>query len=229
MIDLEKKFIGLGGVFLSPPSLLKNKLDNIKAIIFDWDGVFNDGVKDSNFSSSYAEGDAMGTNLLRFGFYLKYGFIPNTTVITGALNEISKHLAKREHYDNLYYKCINKGAAFEEYLKDNNLKPSEVAFCFDDVLDLPIAKKCGLRFYINSSGRPLFEDYIAQKNLFDYKTGCKGGENAVREVVELILGLLDNYHEVIENRLDFTEKYQTYLNNRNSLRTEIIEWKGGSE
>jgi len=225
MVDIEKKFIGIGGEFLSPPSVLKSKLDGIKAIIFDWDGVFNDGVKDTNFSSSYSEGDAMGTNLLRFGFYLHYGFIPNTTILTGALNEISKHLTEREHFNHLYYKSINKGAAFEDFLKRAKIQAHEVAFCFDDVLDLPIAQNCGLRFYINSPGRPLFNDYITKNNLFDYKTGNMGGNNSVREVAELVLGLMGNYEEVIQNRLGFSERYSEYLRLRNSVVSEIIEWK----
>ncbi len=225
MLDLEKIFIGRGGEFLSPPSVLKNKLEKIKAIIFDWDGVFNDGVKDSNFSSSFAEGDAMGTNLMRFGFYLKKGFVPNTSIFTGALNDISKYLATREHFDFLIYKCINKGAAFEDYLVKNNLKPEEVAFCFDDVLDLAMAKRCGLRFYIRTAGRPMFDDYVIRHNLFDYKTGRTGSEGGVREVAELVLGLFDNYDEVVHHRLEFSDTYRKYWETRNQRMTEIVEWK----
>ena len=226
MMDLEQKFIGLGGEFLSPPSVLKNKLAKIKAIIFDWDGVFNNGEKDTNFSSNYTEGDAMGTNLLRFGYYLSRGKLPITSIFTGALNDLSRYLAEREHFDYLVYKCINKGAAFEDFLKQHDLSPEEVAFCFDDVLDLPIAEKCGLRFYINSPGRPLFEDYILRNNLCDYRTGNYGGNNAVREVAELILGLLGNYDSVVKHRLDFSETYVEYLQRRNSITSQIVEWKG---
>ncbi len=225
MIDLEKRFIGIGGEFLSPPSVLKNKVSRIKAIIFDWDGVFNDGVKDTNYSSSFSEGDAMGTNLMRFSFYLSRGEIPVTSIFTGALNDIAQHLAKREHFDYLVFKCINKGAAFEDFLNQNSLSPEEVAFCFDDVLDLPIAEKCGLRFYVNSVGRPMFEDYLLRHNLYDYKTGSKGGENAVREIAELLIGLLGNYDDVVKHRLAFTDTYQKYWDQRNSVSTQIIKWK----
>jgi len=223
MIDLEKKFIGLGGEFLSPLSIIRAKFSKIKAIIFDWDGVFNNGEKDAGNSSSYAEGDAMGTNLFRFGFYLDKGVIPITSIFTGALNNLSKHLAEREHFNYLIFKCLDKGKAFEEFLTYHNLKAEEVAFCFDDVLDLPIAQKCGLRFYINGSGRPLFDDYITRNNLFDYKTGNSGGHHAVREVAELLLGLLGNYDQVVQHRLNFTDEYQNYLQLRNSAKTEIVE------
>ncbi len=225
MIDLEKKFIRQGGEFFSPPSVLKNKMAKIKAIIFDWDGVFNNGEKDTNYSSSYAEGDAMGTNLLRFGYYLANGNLPITSIFTGALNEFAKYLSEREHFNYLIYKCIDKGAAFEDFLKKNKLEPQEVAFCFDDVLDLPIAQQCGLRFYVNSPGRPLFEDYLQRKSLYDYKTGNTGGQSAVREIAELILGLLGNYDEVVQHRLSFSSDYAHYLDTRNSVDTQIIEWK----
>ena len=34
-----------GGEFITPPSSFIKKLKGVKAIIFDWDGVFNSGVK----------------------------------------------------------------------------------------------------------------------------------------------------------------------------------------
>ena len=48
-----------------------DRLDKIKAFVFDWDGVFNNGAKDSEGASPFNEVDAMGTNLLRFNHHLR--------------------------------------------------------------------------------------------------------------------------------------------------------------
>ena len=55
-----------GGEFITPPFVLMEKLKNIKAIVFDWDGVFNEGVKGGGNHSGFSEIDSMGTNMLRF-------------------------------------------------------------------------------------------------------------------------------------------------------------------
>jgi len=39
------------GAFLVTPTELQEKLAKIKAYVFDWDGVFNNGFKDDNASS----------------------------------------------------------------------------------------------------------------------------------------------------------------------------------
>ena len=59
-----------GGEFVASPRDLQHRLQNIRAFIFDWDGVFNNGAKTGAGGSGFDEADAMGTNLLRFGFWL---------------------------------------------------------------------------------------------------------------------------------------------------------------
>src|SRR5580704_1165232 len=95
------------GNFLEASFALAEKLAGVKAIVFDWDGVFNNGVKDENGSSSFSEVDAMGTNLFRFNHYMRTGKVPITAIISGESNKSSETLAKREHFDAVYYKTAN--------------------------------------------------------------------------------------------------------------------------
>ena len=44
-MKIDRHFIEIGGEFITPFSILEQKVQNIQAIIFDWDGVFNNGIK----------------------------------------------------------------------------------------------------------------------------------------------------------------------------------------
>ncbi len=207
-------FENLGGKFYIENSIFINKLGKIKAYIFDWDGVFNDGSK-TDSGSSYSEVDSMGINMLRFAHWLRHKNLPITAIMTGENNQPAFFLAKREKFHSVYYKFANKQFAFEHFLEEHKLKPNEVAFCFDDILDLSIAAKCGLRFLIRREASPLFERYVEKNRLVDYKTANVGGKFAIREVSELILGMNGAYDKTIEKRQNFDQDYQNYLAERN--------------
>lgn len=222
MNNTEIIFTELGGTFCRPFAEFKNRLANIKAYIFDWDGVFNDGVK-TDQGSPFSEVDAMGTNMLRFGHWLKNGSLPALAIITGEDNPAAKLLSQREHFQALYFKSNNKLLTFEHFLNSNNLKAHEVAFVYDDVLDLGVAEKCGLRFLVKHKANPLFQSYANKNEIVDYITASD--DHAVREVCELILGASGIYDEAIQKRSQFDETYQKYLNERNKVSTAIYSTK----
>ncbi|HCW07100.1 MAG TPA: phosphatase [Cytophagales bacterium] len=224
MDNTEIIFTELGGTFSRPFAEFKNQLALIKAYVFDWDGVFNDGVK-TDQGSPFSEVDAMGTNMLRFGHWLKHGSLPAVAVITGEDNPAAKLLSQRDHFHALYFKSTNKLVAFEHFLQTNSLKASEVAFVYDDVLDLGMAEKCGLRFLVKHHAAPLFQNYSVKNQIADYITSTD--DHAVREVCELILGSNGVYDEAIQKRSHFDELYQKYLGERNRVVTQISFIKDG--
>ncbi len=221
-----KLFENLGGEFISSPSFIQEKLKEIKAFIFDWDGVFNSGTKGEGISSTYTEADSMGTNLLRFGYWLKNNQqLPIMAIITGENNLSAKKLAQREHFHHIYFKIPDKATALEYLLNTYQLKAKEIAFCFDDVLDFPIAKKCGLKFMVRRDASPLFKQYAIENKLCDYITAQQGGNHAVREISDLILGLTEQINPVIKERTNFSELYINYLKQRNSPETQMFTVK----
>ncbi|MCF6240011.1 MAG: hypothetical protein L3J74_01550 [Bacteroidales bacterium] len=223
MHDIEKIFKNQGGEFISSLSYIKEKLNTIKAFIFDWDGVFNSGTKGEGISSSYTEADSMGTNLLRFGYWLRNNKkLPFVSIITGENNQSAKKLAVREHFHHIYFKIPNKALAFEHLLKSFQLSAAEVAFCFDDVLEFPIAKQCGLKFMVRRDASPLFKQYAIEHKLCDYITSQQGGNHAVREISDLILGLYGNMNQVIDERTKFSTLYTAYLQERNIPETKMF-------
>ena len=144
-IDQQNITYHFKGEFLTSPELMAERLGKIKAFIFDWDGVFNNGVKNANGSSSFSEIDSMGTNMLRFNHFLRNQQIPHTAIITGENNIDAYTFASRECFSAVYYRILTKPDALHHFCAAHNINPSEVAFFFDDVLDLSVAGMVGLR------------------------------------------------------------------------------------
>ncbi|MEO6302370.1 MAG: phosphatase [Bacteroidia bacterium] len=222
MKEIENAYLNIGGKFITPIAEIRNKLSNIKAIIFDWDGVFNNGQKLDGGSSNFSEVDSMGTNLLRYSHFMKNGKLPITAIISGEKNETAFYFSKRECFHYSYFKVAHKIDALKSICEKENIKPSEVAFFFDDVLDLSIAEVCGVRILVNQKANPLFVDYCIKNKLVDYLTAAPGGSFAVREATELLIGLNDNYDAVITERKNYSEDYVVYIKNRKEIKTKFF-------
>lgn len=201
---------------------LKERVARIRAVLFDWDGVFNDGWKDLDGGSPFSEVGSMGVNMLRFALYLKNGKEPAAAVITGQLNPHAERFVQRERFHGLYMGFINKPDAFSEFLKDHDLQADEVAFFFDDAIDLPVAKLCGLRVLIGRAAGHLFTELVVARGDADIVTGCSGGENGLREATEAVIGLLGNFSAVFDHRAAFSEDYQRYLKERNAKVPQVV-------
>ncbi len=219
MADIEKIFSGLGGEFLTPSALLAGKTRTIRAYLFDWDGVFNDGIKHDEAGSPFSEIESMGINLLRFGHWLRMGSFPLTGIITGENNRAALKLAQREHFEAVYLKFKNKTEALNHLSATAGIRPAEVAFVFDDVLDLSVASKAQLRFMVRRTASPLLMQYVRTNRLADYITAHSGNNHAVREICELLLGLSGMYETVVGKRSAYDAQYTRYLEARNHIPT----------
>lgn len=203
------------GVFVTEPLQILQRLRRIKAFVFDWDGVFNNGEKNENGTSPFNEIDSMGTNLLRFDHYLQHGSVPVVAVISGENNKAAAILAKRESFHAVYSGIKFKTEASEHICAAYGIRPEEVAFVFDDVLDFSLAEKAGVRIMVQRNCNPLLTEYAVKHKLVDYLTENTGGNGALREATELIMGFGGKFDEAIKHRMNFSETYQQYLAERN--------------
>ena len=227
-MDIDKLYNTLGGTFVTPIHQMKIKLLNIKAILFDWDGVFNNGKKSAGGGSDFSEVDSMGVNLFRYSQFLKSKQSPITGVISGEKNETAFYFCKREHFNYSFYKVGNKILALNYICEKEKIKPHEVMYFFDDVLDLSVAEVCGLRVLINQKANPLFLSYCLKNKLVDYLTASPGGAHAVRESAELFIGISDTYDKVINDRKIISADYKTYMEKRNSVNTAFFTSDNGA-
>jgi 3-deoxy-D-manno-octulosonate 8-phosphate phosphatase (KDO 8-P phosphatase) len=217
-----KVFENNGGKFLVSEASFISKLNSVKAFVFDWDGVFTDGEKDHESNSRFSEVDSMGCNLLRFSYFLKNKEVPLSGMISGENNRTSFMFSAREGFHSNYFKVAKKAEAIQHFCEQHRVLPEEVAYVFDDVLDLSIAKQCGLRIYIPRKANPMLNDYVIRNGLADYMTFSGSGCNPVREACELIITAYGLFNEVIDHRIQYSEHYAAYIAQRRETRTKYF-------
>lgn len=221
-MDIKQAEEYFKGKFVTEASIIKEKLKNIKAFVFDWDGVFNDGRKNISGHSSFSEVDSMGVNMMRFSYYLLNNHLPLSLIFTGENNDLAISFAQRENFNFVYYKTAQKKLALTHLCEQYNIAADEILFVFDDVLDFSVAKLAGVRCMIGRDVNGLLTKFAIENNLVDYITKYDGNNNAVREVSELIMAMTDNFELTIENRMHFSESYQNYLRLRKNITTEFF-------
>lgn len=156
---------------------LKHLAKNIKAVVFDVDGVMTDGslVFDENGVEykTFNAKDGQGVVMLN-----KAGY--KTAIITARENGTVRHRFKILGMTKLYEGQKNKEQALDEFLKEFNLKPSDIAYMGDDLPDICVLRKVGLSCCPNDAVEEVKEicKFVASKD---------GGRGAVRELCNLII------------------------------------------
>ncbi len=223
MIPKEFRKIVQGKVIENPVTFAE-KLKKVRALVFDWDGIFNNGVKGQT-PSTFSEIDSMGINMLRFGYYLLHNQNPITAIVTGERNETAIQWAEREHFHSVYLKVKNKADILDGLEKENNIHRDEILFVFDDIHDLSLAVECGAKFLVRNKGARSLSRYCQKMKFCDYVTKNPGGDHALREISETVLNTLDLFEKTIKYRMKFKGIYYDYWQLRNSVKTSIRELK----
>ncbi len=161
----------------------KEKLKDITAFIFDYDGVMTTGevLVDGNGiplrSSDVKDGYALQL-AVRLGY--------NVAVITGGYSvSIEKRMAMLGVKD-VFVRSANKVEVLERYMKTNDLKPEQIVYMGDDLPDYPVMKIIGLPV-CPADASPEIKDislYISNRN---------GGRGAVRDIIEQVLKAQDKW------------------------------------
>ena len=215
------------GKLLIDSAELSSRLSGIRAFLFDWDGVFNNGEKNIEGHSVYSETDSMGINMMRFHYHLQKKVMPVCAVISGEHNRLSYKWAQRENLHAVYAGIKHKEVALDDICKTHHLQPEEVLFVYDDVLDLSLAAKAGLRFLVHHAGNPAFESFCKRHMLADYITQQEGGQHAVREISEVVMEYSGDYDLTIQHRMEYSQAYLDYLEARNKIKTPFLTFKDG--
>lgn len=206
---------------------MNEKLAKIKAVLFDWDGVFHAGQKNENKSSTFSEADSMGVNMLRFGFWLQNREMPIVAIISGENNVTARYWAEREHLDATFSGVKNKVEILAFLKEHHDLNPDEIMFVYDDILDLSLAREVGFRVMINREANPLFKEYCREKGYYEFVTHCDGGNHGVREATELTLDAMGKFEETIEKRVAFSGEYSDYNTERLANQVKHFVSKDG--
>lgn len=165
----------------------------IKLLLTDVDGVLTDGkIYLLSRSSGHARElkafnahDGAGLRLVQFAGI-------RTGVITGRSSDAMTQRARELKMDFVEQNIFEKLPAYERIKKKAKVNDEEVCFVGDDITDLPLFGRVGLAVAV-PNGMP------DVRRRAHYITRLRGGEGAVREVIELILKAQKKYDALLES------------------------------
>ncbi len=166
---------------------LKGKLAKIKAIASDIDGVLTDGNlylgDDGKARYSFSVQDGMG---LRLAMEQGLEFV----FISGRMSKAAARRLKGLGVRHVFQDVEDKGPALEQWAKARRLKPEQICAVGDDLADLPLFDKSGVRVAVQNAVQEL-------KAKAHWVTRRDGGNGALREIVEGILKAKGLWQEVL--------------------------------
>jgi 3-deoxy-D-manno-octulosonate 8-phosphate phosphatase (KDO 8-P phosphatase) len=149
----------------------------IKLVIFDVDGVMTDGSlylsDDGQETKAFNSLDGHGMKMLmRTGVEL--------AIITGRTSKLVQVRANNLGITRLFQGVEDKLIAYRQLLAETQLQPAATAYMGDDVVDLPVMRRCGLALTVPDAPT------LVQQHAH-YVTKLGGGRGAVREACEAIM------------------------------------------
>jgi 3-deoxy-D-manno-octulosonate 8-phosphate phosphatase (KDO 8-P phosphatase) len=161
----------------------KEDLARVKAFIFDIDGVLSRQTISLN-----TLGVPNRTVNLRDGYALqlavKKGYIIG--IISGSRSGEYKKRLKQLGITDVYLRSRSKLEDFNTFLNNHNLKKSEVLYMGDDIPDFMVMKEAGVAVCPSDADSEI-------KQISVYISDKKGGEGCVRDVIEQVLRLHNNW------------------------------------
>ncbi|MDM8119941.1 HAD hydrolase family protein [Succinatimonas hippei] len=150
---------------------------NIKAVVFDFDGVFTDDCvyQDENGREMVrcSRTDGMGISILKNETSLRI------LVLSTEINSCVFHRCKKLGIE-VINSCKDKLSTLVQWAKIHDISLSEILYCGNDINDLKMLKEVGLFICPANS-------VDAVKDSADMVLPQKGGEGFVRKVCDLLL------------------------------------------
>lgn len=164
-------------------SNFKEDLVRVKAFVFDIDGVLSLQTIGLN-----AFGVPARTVNLRDGYAIqlavKKGY--KIGIISGSRSKEYQKRLNRLGVKDIYLNSRSKTDHFHNFIKKHNLNESDVLFMGDDIPDFEVMKIAGIPVCPSDADSEI-------RQLASYISDKKGGEGCVRDVIEQVLRLHNNW------------------------------------
>ena len=167
----------------------KEKFKNIKTFVFDVDGVLTNGGL-----YILPSGEFMRKMNAKDGYALKLALIKgyNIAIITGGKENNIKERLNKLGVKNVFLNAHNKLPILESYLTENNLNIKNTLYMGDDIPDI----ECIQKVYVSSCPNDAVYEV---KEACDFISSFKGGEGCVRDVIEQVLRINNDWeHEAFK-------------------------------
>jgi len=170
---------------------VESRAARVRILLLDCDGVLTDGritpVEGGEELKSFHTHDGHGLVMLhRAGL--------RTGIISGRTSRLVELRAADLGISFVRQGALNKIEVFESLLAEAGEEPSRVAYVGDDVVDIPLMRRCGLAIAV-ADATPDTRDAA------HHVTRLPGGHGAVREVCELILKAQSRWDELMKRYL----------------------------
>ena len=156
----------------------KEDIARTEAFIFDVDGVMTDGgiipTLDGDFIRRYNAKDGYA-----LGYAVKMGY--KVCIITGGRGKTLENRLRMLGINRYYTDCMDKITAMREYFADEGIDPAHAIYMGDDIPDLECMREVGIPVCPADAAAEVIE---ASR----YVSEFRGGEGAVRDIVEQVLG-----------------------------------------
>lgn len=160
------------------------KLKNIKAFIFDVDGVLTDGKL-----LLLGDGEWLRQMDIKDGFAIKHAVDMRykVAIISGSDSKAIERRMNALGVDDVFMEVENKNSAFEKFLLSHNLSTHEAVYMGDDIPDIELLRRAGFAACPGDAAQEV-------KKVVHYITQASGGNGAVREVIEMTLKLQGHWN-----------------------------------
>jgi 3-deoxy-D-manno-octulosonate 8-phosphate phosphatase (KDO 8-P phosphatase) len=149
----------------------------VRMLVFDVDGVLTDGSlfygDDGQEYKAFHSRDGHGIKMLRAGGI-------ESAIITGRTSQVVLHRARNLGITHIHQGADDKLEAFDALLSTCGLTADRIAYMGDDVVDLPVLRRCGLAVTVPDAPAEV-------KARCHLVTQAGAGRGAARELCELIL------------------------------------------
>ncbi|HZU22851.1 MAG TPA: HAD hydrolase family protein [Terriglobales bacterium] len=192
----------------------ESRAERIKLVLFDVDGVLTDGTilllpapggakQATHATRRKKEGPGFGIlsrDIIEAkGFHAHDGTAISlarlgglkTGVITKRISETVALRARDLKLDYVRQGIQDKFTVFQEILAAEKLSAEQAAYVGDDLIDLPVMRRCGLAIAV-ANARP------EVKRDAHFVTEHRGGEGAARDAIEFILKAQGTLERAVE-------------------------------
>ncbi len=163
-------------------------LTRIRLLLTDVDGVLTDGRihfdAAGNEVKSFHVHDAAGVF-----YWQRAGGL--TGFVSGRRGRIVEQRAEELGIAELHLGRLDKLPVFEEILARRDLRPEEVAYVGDDLLDLPVLLRAGFAV-APADARPEVRERV------HHVAEARGGFGVLREVIEILLRARGAWQQVVD-------------------------------
>ena len=196
----------------------KVRAQKIKVIIFDVDGVLTDGTLwffptakqngSQGLTAGEVKADSSGYEIVTINTFEGKGFNAHDGVgmslarlaglklgiITKRVSEAVAMRARELRFHHVFLGQDNKLLALDKIVAAEGISDQEVAYVGDDIIDLPVMRRCGLAIAVPNARKEVRDEAHV---VVDHP----GGDGAARDAIEYILRAQGKFEQILEKYL----------------------------